>query len=119
MPECVPLFVAPFSRGACTALSRNSRGASTAAKSVTLVLVLVLATVARANETWDYKKQFLPALTSAVPKLLKDQNKETGAFGTEPWIVTDQNPIFPLAAAWAIEDADNPWFHKTEVLDAV
>ena len=86
---------------------------------VVCVMLVLSVCVARGAETWDYKKHFLPALTGAVPKLLKDQNKETGAFGTEPWIVTDQNAMYPLAAAWAIEDPDNPWYHKSELLDAV
>ena len=88
-----------------------------------LLLIAVIAfasivTIARADEAWDYKKQFLPYLTDAVPKLLKSQNKD-GGFGTEPWICTDQNVIYPLAAAWAIKDDANPWYHKQEVLDAV
>src|SRR4051812_46308113 len=72
-----------------------------------------------AEETWDYKKQFLPYLTDAVPKILETQNKQTGGFGKDPWICTDQNVIFPLAAAWAIQDSDNPYYHKQDVLDAV
>ena len=86
---------------------------------IAVIAALLLSCIARASEPWDYKKEFLPSLTDAVPKLLKDQNKETGAFGTEPWICTDQNAIFPLAAAWAIKDDANPWYHKPEVLDAV
>src|SRR5947207_13717585 len=82
------------------------------------MIVLCIAPAAQA-EQWDYKKEFLHNLTDEVPKLLKSQNKETGAFGTEPWICTDQNLIFPLAAAWAIKDDANPWYHKQEVLDAV
>jgi hypothetical protein len=72
-----------------------------------------------AEESWDYKKQFLPYLTDAVPKILETQDKKTGGFGKEPWICTDQNAIFPLAAAWAIEDSQNPWHHKAELLDAI
>lgn len=70
-------------------------------------------------DTWDYKKEFLPYLTGAVPKLLAEQNKTTGAWGGAPWISTDQNHIYPLAAAWAIKDPANPWYHKDEVLNAV
>ncbi len=84
-----------------------------------LVLLLCVTSIAPAGEQWDYKKEFLPTLVDAVPNLLKSQNKETGGFGTEPWICTDQNAIFPLAAAWAIKDDANPWYHKDEVLNAI
>src|SRR5688572_23528510 len=81
-------------------------------------LVLAFASIS-SGETWDYKKEFLPYLVDDIPRILKSQNKETGGFGVEPWISTDQNAIFPLAAAWAIKDDANPWYHKPEVLDAV
>lgn len=84
------------------------------------IVPLVLAfTSISSGEMWDYKKEFLPYLVDDIPRILKSQNKETGGFGTEPWISTDQNAIFPLAAAWAIKDDANPWYHKPEVLDAV
>ena len=83
------------------------------------LLLLLPVRGALAEETWDYKKQFLPYLTDAVPKLLETQDKKTGGFGTQPWICTDQNVIFPLAAAWAIQDSDNPYYHKPELLEAV
>src|SRR6478609_3270924 len=86
---------------------------------IVCIALIPLAASARAQEAWDYKKEFLPHLTDAVPTLLKSQNKETGGFGDEPWICTDQNAIYPLAAAWAIKDDANPWYHKQEVLDAV
>src|SRR4051812_14244244 len=72
-------------------------------------------TRAASSDTWNYKKQFLKYVTDAVPQLLKDQDKTTGAWGTLPWIVTDQNVIFPLAAAWSIKDPSNPWYHNEEV----
>src|SRR6185436_13788797 len=73
-----------------------------------VLLLLPVRSARAAEETWDYKKQFLPYLIDAVPKILETQNKQTGGFGKEPWICTDQNVIFPLAAAWAVEDSDNP-----------
>jgi hypothetical protein len=83
------------------------------------VVVALQAGVALCAEKWDYKKQFLPYLIDGIQTILDSQNKETGGFGTQPWICTDQNAIYPLAAAWAIEDPDNQWYHNEEVLDAI
>lgn len=68
---------------------------------------------------WTYKPEFLRQLVSGVTALLKTQDAATGRFGTGVWIVTDQNAIFPLAAAWAIRDEANPHFHNPQVLEAV
>ena len=54
-----------------------------------------------------------------VPRLLQSQDKATGRFGTGVWIVTDQNVIFPLAAAWSLQDPANPHYHSQELLDAI
>jgi hypothetical protein len=70
-------------------------------------------------DTWDYKKEFLPFLTEPVGDLLKKQNKETGSWGEAPWICTDQNVIYPLAAAWSIKHDNNPWYHNDELLNAI
>src|SRR5207237_6357469 len=121
---------ASCSADACVAVDAQRRWCIAAAprprrrrRHYIIIFALLLARwcgVARAaDEVWDYKKEFLHYLTASVPKLLKDQNKTTGAWGSEPWIVTDQNCVFPLAAAWEIQDSDNPWYHKGEVLDAV
>lgn len=83
------------------------------------LFIALQAGVARCAETWDYKKQFLPCLTGGIQQILDTQDKKTGGFGTQPWICTDQNVIYPLAAAWAIKDPQNPWYHKQEVLDAI
>src|SRR5689334_4556688 len=67
----------------------------------------------------DYKKEMLPQLVDHIDEILKTQDKSTGRFGTGVFIVTDQNLIFPLAAAWAIDNPGNPWHHKPELLQAV
>jgi hypothetical protein len=51
-----------------------------------------------------------------VDDLLKKQNKDTGAWGEEPWICTDQNVVFPSRRAWSIKDHANPWYHNDELL---
>jgi len=68
---------------------------------------------------WNPRERFLKSLVRDVPAILKSQNRETGRFGAEPWICRDQQEIFPLAAAWAIEDKANPYYHSADVLEAI
>lgn len=68
---------------------------------------------------WPPRKYLLRSLVAGVPEYLDSYHPETGRFGTEPWICSDQNVVFPLAAAWAIEDEDNPWYHDEKVLEAI
>jgi hypothetical protein len=85
---------------------------------IACVILLVVADVARA-ERLQFKDEFLAQLVKAVPTILDQQDKKTGRFGTGIWIVTDQNVVFPLAAAWAIMDEKNPYYHSRELLDAI
>jgi hypothetical protein len=66
-----------------------------------------------------FKAEFLAQLVRAVPTHLARQDKTTGQFGTGVWIVTEQNDIYPLAAAWSLNDPANPHYHRSEVLEAV
>jgi hypothetical protein len=76
---------------------------------------------ASAGEVWSFKREFLPALVKAVPGILKSQDKATGRFGKGIWIVQDQHPMYPLAAAYVtkIEGVENPYYHNSEVLEAI
>ena len=53
-----------------------------------------------------------------MPGILKSQ-KEDGAFGSGLFIVADQNVIFPLAVAYSLEGADNPYYKDPKVLEAI
>jgi hypothetical protein len=88
---------------------------------VALLSLLLFAPLVRAEETWAFKKEMLPAVVKAVPGILKSQDPKTGQFGSGTWIVTDQNVMYPLAVAWAtkIEGVDNPYYHDQKVLDAI
>jgi hypothetical protein len=70
-------------------------------------------------DRWDFRGDMLAALVKEVPKILRSQDRQTGHFGSGVWIVQDQNVIYPLAAAWAIENPANPYFHSHEVLEAI
>ena len=67
----------------------------------------------------NYRENFIRGLAAGVPNTLKTQDPKTGRFGTGIWIVNDQNVMFPLAAAWATESPDNPYFHDQTVLEAI
>src|SRR5687767_13762464 len=77
--------------------------------------------VASAGEVWNFKREFLPALVKAVPKILESQDKKTGKFGTGIWMVNDRHPMYPLAVAWAmkIDGVENPYYQSSEVLEAI
>ena len=68
------------------------------------------------GEVWKREPELLESLVYAVPNILSSQ-KANGQFGTEPWICRDQNLVFPLAAAWALEGSR--YRHDPTVLDAI
>src|SRR5688500_13278178 len=72
-----------------------------------------------ASGEFRFRIEFLQQLVRQVPTLLKQQVPEAGRFGTGIWIVTDQNLLLPLAAAWSIKDPANPYYHDAAVLEAV
>ena len=83
------------------------------------VALLLAGTSVLAAGEWNPREKFLGTLVKDVPGILKSQNRETGRFGSEPWICSDQDVIFPLAAAWAIEDKANPFHHSADLLEAI
>lgn len=66
-----------------------------------------------------FKQEFIRRLAVEVPGVLKGQNPKTGRFGTGIWLVTDQNVVFSLAAAWSIKSPDNPYYHDPKLLKAI
>jgi hypothetical protein len=66
-----------------------------------------------------FKKRCLDDLIGQVPSVLASQDSRTGRFGTGIWIVTDQNVMLALAAAWSTESASNPYYHDAKLLDSV
>ena len=74
---------------------------------------------AGAFDEWPPRAYFMKSVVNDVPGILAAYDPETGRFGDEPWICQDQNRIYTLAAAWAIEDPGNPYFHDQDVLDAI
>jgi len=66
-----------------------------------------------------YKDRCLTDLVSQVPDILRSQDPKTGRFGTGIWTSIDQNVLLPLAIAWSYHDSRNPYYHSTQVLDAI
>ncbi|MCE5309017.1 MAG: hypothetical protein LLG20_15365 [Acidobacteriales bacterium] len=66
-----------------------------------------------------FKKRCLEDLIAQVPSVLASQDSRTGRFGTGIWIVTDQNVMLALAAAWSTKGAANRYYHDAKVLDSI
>lgn len=87
---------------------------------ILLVLVLsALAGCAAELADWPPHDYLVKSLADGIEPILKSQDPATGRFGTQPWICTDQNVLLPLAAAWALQDPANPWYHSERVLAAI
>lgn len=86
---------------------------------IILIYVAAAGVTVAADEVWHFKSDMLPVLVEDVPKILKSQDPKTGQFGTKPWIVTDQNAMWPLAVAWNTPDPGNPYYHSPQLLDAI
>lgn len=86
---------------------------------LTLLSALNAPGFSQTNPAWNAKERCLKTVVDAVPGILRSQDPGSGRFGTAPWICTDQNVIYTLAAAWAVEDPQNPYHHSAEVLEAI
>jgi len=84
-----------------------------------LALLLLLASAPLSAGVVRFKERCLEDLVAQVPKILASQDAKTGRFGEGIWIVTDQNVLLPLAAAWSFQHERNPYYHKPEVLNAI
>ena len=85
-------------------------------------IVFTLCVVSVSSAAWDMwppRDYLLKCIVKAVPRLLASYHPETGKFGTEPWVYQDQMPIFILAAAWSIEDENNPYYHDKKLLPII
>lgn len=73
---------------------------------------------ARAEQA-NYKDRCLKDLVSQIPQILASQDPKTGRFGAGIWVVIDQNVLLPLATAWFYKDPRNPYYHSSQVLEAI
>jgi len=68
---------------------------------------------------WPPRDYLVRSLAAGIEPILDSQDLQTGRFGTQPWICTDQNVLYPLAVAWATEHPENPWYHDARLLEAI
>ncbi len=64
----------------------------------------------------EFREALAARLMEATPDLLASQDPDTGRLGEGIWIVTDQNALFPLAAAWETPGANH---HCPDLLAAI
>jgi hypothetical protein len=84
-----------------------------------MLWIAASAHAATAHYTAHFKDRCLTDLVSQVPDILHSQDPKTGHFGTGIWISIDQNVLLSLAAGWSYHDSRNPYYHSTQVLDAI
>ncbi|MCC6486584.1 MAG: hypothetical protein IT364_03725 [Candidatus Hydrogenedentes bacterium] len=86
---------------------------------ISLVLLAAGAGAEEPWKVWPPTEYLVESLAAPVQDELDAFHEDTGRFGTEPWICSDQNRIYPLAVAWATEHPANPWYHDGRVLHAI
>lgn len=82
-------------------------------------MLLAACSLAFGAETVQFKQRCLKDLVVAVPHILELQNKTNGQFGKGIWLVTEQDVMLALSAAWSYQDPANPYYHSRELLDSV
>jgi len=98
----------------------ESRTHGRAAHATFFVLVALAFGVATAHaDELRFKDQFLDEFVQRIPDVLKTYDESTGKFGKGIWICRDQEAIYPLAVAWAIENPRNPYYHDPKLLEAI
>lgn len=84
-----------------------------------LIPIMAVCTAADELDHWPPRDYLVRSIVERIPAILGAYDADTGRFETEPWICTDQNRMFPLAAAWSIDHPDNPYHRSEEVLAAI
>lgn len=86
--------------------------------SLTFILLAVLASPATATDL-TFKDRVLADLVKQVPGILKSYDAASGRFGHGIWICTDQNAMYPLAAAYATRAQGNPYHKDAKLLEVI
>jgi hypothetical protein len=68
---------------------------------------------------FTFKERFLGELAGRVPGVLKTFHEDTGAFGGGIWTCMDQQPMLPLAVAYATKGPGNPYYKDAKLLAVI
>ena len=88
-------------------------------KGALIVIPALLATVPAEAAELKFRDEIVPVLVRRVPEILKSYDSETGHFGHGIWLCTDQNHIYPLAAAYAYEAPGNTYYRDKDLLEVI
>ncbi len=84
-----------------------------------IAIPAILTTVPAEAAELKFKDEIVPVLVKHVPGILGSYDSETGHFGRGIWLSTDQNPMYPLAVAYAYEALDNRYYRDKELLEVI
>ncbi|MFC1717584.1 hypothetical protein ACFL6S_28240 [Candidatus Poribacteria bacterium] len=82
-----------------------------------IAIPAILATVPAEAAELSLRDEIVPVLVKHVPEILESYDSETGHFGRGIWLCTDQNPMYPLAVAYAYEAPGNKYYKDKELLE--
>ena len=83
---------------------------------IMIFLITIIAVVPLQADKLQYKNQLIDVLVKQVPGILENYDAETGRFGEGIWISTDQNRMYPLAAAYSYKHSGNPYYKDKHLL---
>jgi len=86
---------------------------------ISSVLALAKSAKNKPAEVLCYNERLLKVLVKQVPKLLRVFDPQTGHFGREIWLSTDQNRMYPLAVAYTYQSQDNAFYQDKKLLEVI
>ncbi len=84
-----------------------------------IAIPAILMTANAEAAEFKFKDEIVSVLVKYVPGILESYDAETGHFGSGIWLCTDQNPMYPLAVAYAYEAPANKYYKDKELLEVI
>jgi len=82
-------------------------------------ILAILAAIPSQTAELRFKDELGSVLIRQVPGILNSYDPETGRFGRGIWLCTDQNPMYPLAVAYAYSTPGNKYYKDKELLEVI
>ena len=82
-------------------------------------ILAILAAIPSQAAELRFKDELVPILVRQIPGILKSYDPETGRFGSGIWLCTDQNPMYPLAVAYAYAAPGSKYYKDKELLEVI